>query len=67
MDTQASNDSPEEPKKRTLQDLAVRYDMALMAKQAEEDFDIKIATRELIDQKSIGNLFNLKEKLNARN
>lgn len=52
---------------KMLSDLVVRYDMKSLAEIASEEYNIKIVRTELITQKSIGQLFNLKERLSARN
>lgn len=51
----------------SLSDLILKYDMARMVEEAETEFDKAISTHELVDQKSIGRFFNLKERLDARN
>ena len=50
-----------------LSDLILKYDMAKMIKEAESEFDTQITTHELVDQKAISSLFNLKDRINARN
>lgn len=66
-------DTPEEkmpPKAefRSLADRVVKYDLNVMRKEAEYEFDASIANRDLVDQRAIGSMFNLKERAkNARN
>ena len=60
--------SPEPPPTfASLADRTVKYDLRVMLKEAQAEFDASIASRDLIDQKSIQQIFNLKERINARN
>ena len=51
----------------SLADRTVKYDLQVMLKEAQIEFDASIASRDLIDQRAIGQIFNLKERTNARN
>lgn len=62
-----NTDSHKNKGPKSLADLAIKYDMEAMIAEAEVEFDVKIASRELVDQESIGQFFNLKDKLHARN
>ncbi|MDQ8202291.1 hypothetical protein [Pelagicoccus sp. SDUM812003] len=59
--------SAQPTKLRSLADLTIKYDLKEMKRNVEFEFDISFAARELVDQQSIKQVFNIKEKLNARN
>ncbi len=51
----------------SLSDLVVRYDMAKMILESNTEFEAVATSRELIDQKTIGNFFNLDPSNNEGN
>jgi len=67
MDTHSQPAKPAPKRIRGLEDQVVKYDLKAMIAEAQTEFDAAISRRDLIDQKAISQMFNLKERLNARN
>ncbi|MEM9160477.1 MAG: hypothetical protein AAGB46_15630 [Verrucomicrobiota bacterium] len=63
--------TPKDPTKEaeiaSLAERIVKYDLRKMRKEAEKEFDAAIASRDLVSQDAIGQIFNLGERINARN
>ncbi len=62
-----SNETSDTTTVTSLSDLVVRYDMAKMILEANSEFEAVATSRELIDQKAIGNFFNLDPSNNEGN
>lgn len=67
MDTDSQPAKPAQKKVRGLEDQVVKYDLKAMIAEAQAEFDAAISRRDLIDQSAISQMFNLKERLHARN